>query len=785
MRMFRGSRDAPPPVPAAGPPAAPRPVHPRHQEAVERPAARPALPPAEGRRLPPAATPGPAARAAAKRLVKQRFARLLLVVVAASVVSPLVNSASPARAFVVASGSMEPLIPTGSIVMVREGEVAVGDVVVYWSPVGAHQVHRVIRADLRPDGSYHYLTRGDANGAADSFIVPDSAVVGVVQRHVPHVGWLWMLPPAAQLLAFAAGIAAYVGITLWDARTLFRPRSAATTGVLLVLVLLVPAAGASVVPLLPPAAETFGVLGATPLPHQAGTLGSATITSGDNVAQVSVGPPKLWQEVVLWGCETAGTCSLTAPALTYGTAAGSLVRINAADYAPAPAWHLEATLAAPSGQTISVILLDKTGGGTIAASEVSTTSTTATTVRSAGFTLSSDKEYQFQSKVTGLVAGGAVTMVKLVGLQEYPTSTQTQVRIAGGSETTATTYGVPGRAARWVYEGATGYDGLAGVYLEAVGQVPALQTGAGAVRLVDTGNGTEAAAVSFGTTLTSATRVRSADLSGALVTGREYEVEYQAGTGVTPKLTLHLARIVVAQASFTKTVRYVDLAPTVTTTATSFATVGHPGRYHMDTEWGGTTAYLEATLKNSGAGGTTSLRGYDNGAAAAMTGSQLDVTGTTLARQRSGALTLNSANVTYAAQLQATSGTAEARNAWLIVYQSGGKSYDHVLRTRNDVVNGCTWDFTLQHTGGSNLARMTSATVTLRGATSAAQIVVASGAVTQATGSAVSVAYGSRAEHVVASNPGSAGSTTLNADLLGTCQGTGIHTAQPISYVLD
>lgn len=713
-----------------------------------------------------------------KSEAKQRIARLALVLVAASVVSPLLNDVSPAHAFVVASGSMEPFLPTGSLALAKEGEPKVGDVIVYWSPVGANQVHRIVRAEVRPDGATHYLTRGDANGAGDSFVVHERDVLGIVEKHVPYMGYLWMIPAALQAALFGSLLAGYLALTLWDARQLLHPRRTRALGVLLVLLLLLcPVAGAAVQPVFPASPLTFGIA-TTPLPHQAGTMGSATITSGDNRATVTAAAPKLWKEISMWNCQKDSTCVLTVNSNGYGEQIGSWARVNVADYSPAPTFFFEAYMKAGTGGTTSAILRDKTSVGDIALSEVSTTSTSLTLVRSAAFTLSGDKDYTISTKKA--TANGELHHARLVSAQQFATKTVEQVRLMQGDQSLSSTWAVPSRATQWSYDGSS-TDGVTAAYFEVVGEVDGSMLTASQVRLRDRTAGTTVATLTIGILDTAATRFRSADIKASLVDGHLYEVEVLRGDGLlNDKVKIYVARVLVLQSAFTKTVRYVDLSWTATTTATTFTTVGYPGRYHMDSELGGIQGYFEVTMKNSNAGQTSSAQLYDNTAGAAVSGSQVDVTGTTSTRVRSGLLTLNTANVTYSAQLKATANTAEVRSAWLIVLQTDEKTYDHMLRTRNDVVNACTWSFTLQHTADSNLARIAEASVALRGASTATQIVVANGAVTQSTGSAVSVAFGSSAAHVVATRPTSAGSSTLDADLLGTCVGSGIRTAQPL-----
>ncbi len=93
--------------------------------------------------------------------------------------------------FVVQSGSMEPAISTGSIVMVAPKEsYKIGDVITFKNLANAKApiTHRV--ADMRVDkGNPLYITKGDANNASDAREIVHAEVMGKVLFHVPYVGY--------------------------------------------------------------------------------------------------------------------------------------------------------------------------------------------------------------------------------------------------------------------------------------------------------------------------------------------------------------------------------------------------------------------------------------------------------------------------------------------------------------------------------------------------------------------------------------------------------------------
>ena len=160
---------------------------------------RPATAPA-----PPAATP--AARAGVGRAGRRTAAVLGEIALTVAAVLGLamagvtvVAARTGVRPLVVRSGSMEPTIPTGSMVLVQRvaaAEIAVGDVVAVERPDHTRVTHRVVGLERRGETAELTL-KGDANEDADP------APVSVVEadrliRQVPEVGrfaaWLATAP---------------------------------------------------------------------------------------------------------------------------------------------------------------------------------------------------------------------------------------------------------------------------------------------------------------------------------------------------------------------------------------------------------------------------------------------------------------------------------------------------------------------------------------------------------------------------------------------------------------
>ena len=93
------------------------------------------------------------------------------------------------RAMVVVSGSMEPEIRVGDVVVSAPNTdgAEVGDIVAYATPQGI-VVHRVVSKEIK-DGELVYRTKGDANNAVDPWVVPKESIIGEVTAVIPYVGY--------------------------------------------------------------------------------------------------------------------------------------------------------------------------------------------------------------------------------------------------------------------------------------------------------------------------------------------------------------------------------------------------------------------------------------------------------------------------------------------------------------------------------------------------------------------------------------------------------------------
>ena len=108
--------------------------------------------------------------------------------------------------------SMEPDIPQGSLVIIRETDpnaIQVGDDITFMKNPDTSVTHRVIgiREEYNGSGERGFETQGIANDTPDFEIVPAVNVAGVVMYHVPRLGsWLaWLRGNLLITGGFAAG----------------------------------------------------------------------------------------------------------------------------------------------------------------------------------------------------------------------------------------------------------------------------------------------------------------------------------------------------------------------------------------------------------------------------------------------------------------------------------------------------------------------------------------------------------------------------------------------------
>lgn len=111
---------------------------------------------------------------------------------AMTLVVPAVTGSTP---LAVLSPSMEPTLPVGTLVVVQPAaptDVRLGDVITYQLKPGDPTLvtHRVVEVRSLSNGQHEFLTKGDANGAADATVVTEAQLKGKAWYSVPLVGFV-------------------------------------------------------------------------------------------------------------------------------------------------------------------------------------------------------------------------------------------------------------------------------------------------------------------------------------------------------------------------------------------------------------------------------------------------------------------------------------------------------------------------------------------------------------------------------------------------------------------
>ena len=169
----------------------------------------------------------------ARRLAMAPVWLLVTAVLLGSVGVAVVQRTGRAQLLTVVSGSMQPTLPLGSLVLVvprGAGAVRVGDVITF-SPPGDNSrtvTHRVVDVQGTADGIQVH-TRGDANRVADPWTLHfPTGRTWVVVADAPWVGrpWLWLAQPMHRQLVL---VPAALLITLMWLTTIWRREAPSRT----------------------------------------------------------------------------------------------------------------------------------------------------------------------------------------------------------------------------------------------------------------------------------------------------------------------------------------------------------------------------------------------------------------------------------------------------------------------------------------------------------------------------------------------------------------------------
>jgi signal peptidase I len=145
----------------------------------------------------------------------------------------VVPSVLGGRALTVMSGSMEPAVGVGDVVIdsrVSPADVRVGNIVTFPDPEQPSRLitHRVRQVRLA-DGVAHFVTKGDNTNTAERWDLPASGSIGRVEYRIPLLGFLvfWLHGPFARI---ALIVLPALLLAAFELRRIWRPQRQESAG---------------------------------------------------------------------------------------------------------------------------------------------------------------------------------------------------------------------------------------------------------------------------------------------------------------------------------------------------------------------------------------------------------------------------------------------------------------------------------------------------------------------------------------------------------------------------
>lgn len=117
---------------------------------------------------------------------------VVLIIVALLLIVSIFPITGNYRFYVVQSGSMEPVIKTGSVIMVKPmDDYEVGEVISFEKSKSNNSpiTHRIYDIEVI-EGKIYYITKGDSNNAPDRDRVAKSEVIGKTLIDIPYTGYI-------------------------------------------------------------------------------------------------------------------------------------------------------------------------------------------------------------------------------------------------------------------------------------------------------------------------------------------------------------------------------------------------------------------------------------------------------------------------------------------------------------------------------------------------------------------------------------------------------------------
>ncbi len=142
---------------------------------------------------------------------------ILLVLLMVAAVGTYIAPHFGWRVDAVISGSMEPELKVGSLVVARPvepGSITPGDIITFYlkGTSDTAVTHRVI--DVKHNSPLYFETKGDANEYPDPFIVPAGDLLGKICLHVPYLGYIteFLKTPYGYIIGLAVPTAIVIAV---------------------------------------------------------------------------------------------------------------------------------------------------------------------------------------------------------------------------------------------------------------------------------------------------------------------------------------------------------------------------------------------------------------------------------------------------------------------------------------------------------------------------------------------------------------------------------------------
>ena len=122
---------------------------------------------------------------------KHNFVPLIIPSIAIIIIVYFTSGYFHYHAISIASGSMEPNIHKGDVVIIEKidgnySKLEVGQVIAYkYEDVVV--VHRLINI-IEERGTYYFYSKGDANEKEDNWVIEEDMIIGIVNHKIPYIG---------------------------------------------------------------------------------------------------------------------------------------------------------------------------------------------------------------------------------------------------------------------------------------------------------------------------------------------------------------------------------------------------------------------------------------------------------------------------------------------------------------------------------------------------------------------------------------------------------------------